>query len=153
MHRSNAGWWVAFVAVVLVGLSIILLNVGQDPEPPPVGVDPSELVTEPPRPPKEPGDATVEVEIIASRALLNACLMIPTAVRVEDREPCVKDTRELRRRVRVKGPIMSAWAGAMLGPNGGSVSCRILVDGEARHTASAEGPYHGAYCTVIAKVP
>lgn len=151
-HSNHAGWWVAFVLVVALGVWVIAATEGDREPPPPRGVHPSELSTGPERPPARPGDATVVVRVTSDVAMTVSCLKVPTAVRAEDRRLCVEGTTVLERRLRVNGPLVVVSANGVLSALGGRVQCRILVDGDVRHSARAEGPYEAAYCTAVARV-
>ncbi|CAL9672292.1 hypothetical protein SUDANB95_07561 [Actinosynnema sp. ALI-1.44] len=48
--------------------------------------------------------------------------------------------------LKVKGLLSAGTLTAMAGPTGGTVTCRILVDGVQRKTATATGPFALANC-------
>lgn len=151
-HSNHAAWWVAFGLVVALGIWVIVVTESGREPPPPRGVDPSELSTGPERPPARPGDATVVIRVTSDVPMRVSCLEVPTAVRPKDRTLCVEGTTVLKRRLRVDGPLVVASANGVLSALGGRVHCRIAVDGDVRHSARAEGPHRGAYCTAVARV-
>lgn len=152
------GWTVAFVLVCVLGVLLILAKGCEErpvggPLPPAVPTEPTDEPSGPSgrEEPEPPGDVTVVLRVTADRPLAAACFSVPSAV--GRTKGCEEQVASFRRRLRAGGPLVSASVNGLAGPGGGRVSCSVRIDGELVRRDRAEGPWQGAWCTGVRRVP